>query len=204
MTPMPAPQSVGTREKILEAAARCLVHFGLSKTTMHDVSRQAGVSRASVYRYFADRNELIEAAIRRQALSFLEDNLERLRRWPTFGERLVEGITDDVSRGVADPLMRLVSEEPAEASSLIGRPRLYGELTYLLWEPVLADAQESGDLRAGLEPTDVANWIARLEVMFMSQFEETAAAKEEIRGCVRTFVVPAIVSTRGQDRMPTP
>lgn len=41
-----------TSAAILEAGTRCLSRWGIGKTTMEDVAREAGVSRATVYRYF--------------------------------------------------------------------------------------------------------------------------------------------------------
>lgn len=49
---------VSTREKILEAAERCLERFGVQKTTLADVAEEAGVARMTVYRQFADREAL--------------------------------------------------------------------------------------------------------------------------------------------------
>jgi AcrR family transcriptional regulator len=51
-----------TRAAILEAAARHVADEGLS-TKLDDVAESAGVSRATLYRYFSSRDELLQALI---------------------------------------------------------------------------------------------------------------------------------------------
>ena len=40
------------RERLLQATYACVARWGLAKTTVEDAAREAGVSRATVYRYF--------------------------------------------------------------------------------------------------------------------------------------------------------
>jgi len=50
------------RERLLQATYSCVARWGLAKTTVEDAAREAGVSRATVYRYFpGGRDELISA-----------------------------------------------------------------------------------------------------------------------------------------------
>lgn len=50
------------RDRLLDAAERCLEVQGLAGTTMEDIARNAGVSRATVYRYFASREAVISGS----------------------------------------------------------------------------------------------------------------------------------------------
>lgn len=51
---------------IVEAAARILARGG-DRTSMHDVAAEAGVARATLYRYFPSRQALVEEVGRRAA-----------------------------------------------------------------------------------------------------------------------------------------
>jgi len=52
------------RERLLQATYDCVARWGLAKTTVEDAAREAGVSRATVYRYFPrGRDELISAVV---------------------------------------------------------------------------------------------------------------------------------------------
>ena len=52
--------------RMLDATMACLGRYGVAKTTIDDVAREAGCSRASVYRYFANRRALVSAAVDRE------------------------------------------------------------------------------------------------------------------------------------------
>ena len=52
-------------EKIVTAARDCYAHFGVGRTSMPDIARVAGVSRATVYRYFPGTGALRDAVIAR-------------------------------------------------------------------------------------------------------------------------------------------
>ncbi len=67
-------RSVTEADAVLDAAARHLASHGIAGTTVDDVATEAGVSRATVYRYIGGKNELVPAVIGREA----EEILDRL------------------------------------------------------------------------------------------------------------------------------
>ena len=58
--------------EILDATAACIARFGLGKTTLDDVAKAAGCSRATVYRLFPGKQQLLGAyvAVRRAPWAF--------------------------------------------------------------------------------------------------------------------------------------
>lgn len=50
-------------EALIDATARVISERGLEHTTTNHIARQAGVSVGSLYQYFADRQDLIEALL---------------------------------------------------------------------------------------------------------------------------------------------
>lgn len=67
---MPRPR-VTEADSVLDAAARRLALHGIGGTTVDDVAAEAGVSRATVYRYIGGKNELVPAVIGREAEAIL-------------------------------------------------------------------------------------------------------------------------------------
>ncbi len=49
------------RSQIIDAASLCFSRDGLHGTTMQDIIRQSGLSAGAIYRYFAGKEEIIEA-----------------------------------------------------------------------------------------------------------------------------------------------
>jgi AcrR family transcriptional regulator len=79
------------RQRILEAARKRFRYFGVRKTTMQEVARDAGVAVGTLYLYFKDKDELLLAGTeayvtrhRRQAEAILASDLsavDKLRRY---------------------------------------------------------------------------------------------------------------------------
>ena len=52
------------RGRILQAAYDCVARYGMARTTMEDIARQAELSRATLYRAFpGGRDEVLDAAV---------------------------------------------------------------------------------------------------------------------------------------------
>jgi AcrR family transcriptional regulator len=58
---MTVDDGVSTRNRILMATAEVLSRNGLTKLNLSDVAAQAGVSRPTLYRWFASKEELLAA-----------------------------------------------------------------------------------------------------------------------------------------------
>jgi AcrR family transcriptional regulator len=54
-------QRAARRQQILDAALTCFDRAGLHRTSMPDIFREAGLSAGAVYRYFASKDDIIEA-----------------------------------------------------------------------------------------------------------------------------------------------
>ncbi|MRG46587.1 TetR family transcriptional regulator [Chitinophaga sp. SYP-B3965] len=48
------------RERILDTALRLFRTFGIKSITMQDIARDCGISKKTVYEYFADKQELVD------------------------------------------------------------------------------------------------------------------------------------------------
>lgn len=60
--------------EVIEAVERCVVRWGWSKTTMGDIAKESGLSRATLYRMFpGGRDALIDATQRHGLLNFFHE-----------------------------------------------------------------------------------------------------------------------------------
>lgn len=86
------------RKELSEAAYEALQVWGLPGTTLVRVAAKAGVSKGIVLHYFRNKDELIEAAMRRANAALREEVVRRLALSRTPRERL-----DAVIEGNFDP-----------------------------------------------------------------------------------------------------
>jgi AcrR family transcriptional regulator len=61
------------RSALLDAAARRYARFGPRKTTMEEVAREAGYSRATAYKHFANKDALYRALLDRATQRFVDE-----------------------------------------------------------------------------------------------------------------------------------
>jgi AcrR family transcriptional regulator len=195
--PTPAPVAV----QLLDAAEKCFERFGIAKTTMEDVARAAGVSRATVYRYFADREALVLASVTRRARQNIPRAHAHIAALPTFAEKLVEGLIYNIDRGRRDPVVQLLvtADQPGLGARVLGGEGVSHELSLELWEPVLAAAQAAGQMAAALDRRAAAIWLARVTLMMVAQEESVRLGPDALRQELRTFVVPAFLETSRDD-----
>jgi AcrR family transcriptional regulator len=191
----PDPAREAVRLALLRAAERCFARFGIAKTTMEDIAKAADVSRATVYRYFADREALVLASVIRRARSDMPRARRHLAQFATFPEKLVEGLVRNVERGRSDPVIKLlvVSDQPVLAARVLGGEGVSHQLSYELWDPILAAAQHSGEMNPALDRRMAVTWLARVTLIMVTQEKSTQLSPDELRTEFRTFVVPAFL-----------
>lgn len=89
-------------DRILDATRRLLVTAGARKLSLSDVATLAGVSRPTIYRYFASKEDLIDAL-----------GAQERRRFDTAMERAMTGVTG-VARleAAVDVVVSFVADQP--------------------------------------------------------------------------------------------
>src|SRR6202789_4622351 len=95
-----APTSADeARERILPAAERCIDRHGIRKTTMDDVACEVGLSRPNVYRYFADRDDLLIELITRHTRALVDRAGKSISRQSSLADQIVETVLYTADHG---------------------------------------------------------------------------------------------------------
>lgn len=79
-----------TKDAILDAAEDMLGQYGLHRWTVEDVADRAGVGRSTVYRAFADRDEIVHGVLNRELRRTLADIRDAVSRRTSLEDRAVE------------------------------------------------------------------------------------------------------------------
>ncbi|KAF1032406.1 MAG: HTH-type transcriptional repressor NemR [Pseudomonas sp.] len=78
-----------TRDIILDVAEKLIYRNGIAATGMDRLVKTAGVSRKSVYRYFANKDELVIAALGRRDERWMQWLRDEVHRHATSGDQLL-------------------------------------------------------------------------------------------------------------------
>src|SRR6201987_4942583 len=191
-----APTSTDdARERILAAAERCIDRHGIRKTTMDDVACEVGLSRPSVYRYFADRDDLLIELITRHARSLLDRARRSIARQSSLPDQIVERVLYTAEHARRDPLTRHVIDP--DATSLGRRMIASGTREMMraeMWDPILDAALANNELPPGLPRSDIHLWLGDVTLMVMRGLEDGEGDARRYRSILRRFVVPAFAS----------
>ncbi len=161
--PMRDPPTVkgrATRDRIVDVAAQLMGLQGVGATSLDAVGEAAGVSRGQLFHYFADKPDLVDAAIER-TIQIVLDGQPRLRdlsNWEALRVWFDDLITLQVERrGIGGCPIGCLASELAEHSD-DARRKLAD--AYTTWEAPLrtglAKMQRDGQLASTADPDDLA------------------------------------------------
>ncbi len=133
----PAGQDPAKRQQIIDGARRCFMELGFEAASMNDITAEAGVSKGTIYVYFANKEDLFGALIDRErgamlmsAQQLLEEPASIRGALTAFGRRLTERLTSDyviragrmvlgVTERMPDLARRFFGPDPFSAVSVL-------------------------------------------------------------------------------------
>ncbi|ADU00067.1 MULTISPECIES: TetR/AcrR family transcriptional regulator [Mycolicibacterium] len=122
--PSPAPGSADpdnpTRQRILAATAEVLGRNGTTRLSLSEVAAQAGVSRPTLYRYFADKRELLDVFVVWERQYYERAIAKATAELPAH-ERLDAALRVIVEYQLSYPGMRMVDVEPDQVIRRMSR-----------------------------------------------------------------------------------
>jgi AcrR family transcriptional regulator len=191
------PEHETSRQRILEATYACIARWGISKTTIEDAAREAGMSRATVYRLFpGGRDELISATIGWEELHFFSRLYAEVHEAPTLEEVLERGLPF-AHRAILEHevLQRVLETEPE-----LLLPKLTVETTRVtaLISGFLVPYLSVDRILPGTDVHGAADMLARMILSFItSPGQWDLSDPEQVRELVRTELLAGVVTSGG-------
>lgn len=182
-----------TRTRLLDATLRCIERWGLEKTSLEDVAREAGLSRATVYRYFAGgREQLVHDTVAwevgrffqriEQAIAAEPDLAGKLRRGLVFGHQAVEEHA---------LLQSILATEPEALLEELSNTIPLMEQAVRAYLLALLRAET---LRPGLSAGNAADYLTRLFLSYVgSQGQWDFTSPADVDDLVRTQFLAGVL-----------
>ena len=76
------------QEQIIQAAQQLFQQYGLQKVTMDDVAREIGKRRSSLYYYYRNKEEILDAAIDVEMQEILAEIVQAVEQADGFEQKL--------------------------------------------------------------------------------------------------------------------
>jgi AcrR family transcriptional regulator len=188
-----------SRERVLAAAEECLRRSGIRRTTMTEVARRAGISRAWLYRQFPDKSSLVLAVLMRSDADFWARARDRVSAAGDLADQVAEAVRLSRSQAPAALLLDLGDSDPGAVGALVGDS--VGDLLPGLarfWHEHLATAQAEGRVRTDLDVPLAAEWVMRVVMSLVTIPSELVDVDDP--GALRAFVEEFLVRGMRQER----
>jgi AcrR family transcriptional regulator len=186
-----------TRELIVESAFDCFRRQGLNKTTIVDIARTADISRSTVYEYFRDKAEIVEACAEHSSQRFYREMARAMGRGESLEEKLaLAAVFVTRARRFVEPEMYFDADE---VSLLLTKNAavLLSECGDFL-APYLTAAKLTGEVRKDLDVVAAGEWFARMLFSLFSTPSSTLNMDDEaiVADFVRSHVVRGFTNDR--------
>jgi TetR/AcrR family transcriptional regulator, repressor for uid operon len=186
------------RRSVLAGAYECIGRYGLDKTTLEDVAKASGVSRATIYRLFpGGRDQLLRETVGWEMNRFFARLADAVAGAPDLATRIETALVF-AHRAVREHevLQKVLVTEPGAFVPLmtLESQRVLGAIAeYLL--PLLTREAEAGHLRPGVDLDHAADYLARMVLSLIGtpgrwDLEDPAA----VRTLVRTELLGGILA----------
>lgn len=172
-------------ERILDAAAELFAEHGVAAVGMGDIAKAAGCSRATLYRYFDNRQSVRIAFVHRETRRIVASLDEQVRHLADPGERIIAAMLGAINAVRADPLL-IAWFRPGD-SGAAGRISQDSDVIESLAAAMFTDTDLSDPERSRL-----ARWLTRVIVSFLATPGRDDADE---RAMLADFVAPIITRT---------
>ena len=166
---------------------------------MDDIASEIGLSRPNVYRYFADRDDLLIELITRHSRALLGRARKSISRHSSLPDQILESILYMAEHARRDPLTKYVIDPDGTS---LGRRMIVSGTTAMtraeMWDPILDEALTNNELPLGLPRSDIYLWLGNLTRMVMRGLEDGDGDLKRYRSILRRFVAPAFANAREQ------
>ena len=170
------------RQRILDAARKRFRYYGVRKTTMQEIARDAGVAVGTLYLYFKDKDDLLVAGTeeyvarhRRHAEAILASDVsaaDKLRRYVLDRFRASQATRAGGYRPAAELLREVLRVRPE-------RRLEEGRMMAEYFVRILRLGMETGELHSDDPERDARVFLLSLAFLFPSALDEGAPTPTE-------------------------
>lgn len=184
------------RSRVLDAAYEQFSAMGVRRSTVDDVARRANVSRITVYRRFATKDELVDQVVLREYRRYFDRFRADIRDAPTAADRVVMGFVSSLRTIRGNPIIGglLTAEPDTVVGSMIGDQ---GRTVAMVREFVadrLRREQRDGQVSTEIDADMVAELMVRICASFLAIPSRLVDLDDEtcLADLARRYLVPLI------------
>ena len=176
------------KNQIMDAAIICIERKGVDKTRIGDVANELGLARQTIYNYFTNKNELMNATFSRSALSLAENVRAHISQFSDIEDKFTHAILHAIDEFPKNPVLDHVITSGGQFLLDFGISR---QTMQAFGEMVLVDIfDEQPFLQTQSE--EICEFISRNILSFLIMPDKEPRKSKQLELFVRRRIIPGL------------
>ena len=176
------------RAKIMDAAIVCMTEKGIDKTRIGDIATMLGISRQTIYNYFANKNRLFDAVLSREAISLVDKIARHIDQFDALDDKLTQAFLCAIEEFPQNPVLSHVITSGGQYLREVGHSRaqmqLFGELV------LQSVFEQHPELKN--DSAEICEFLSRNIISFLLMPDPEPRTPQELEGYVRRRLLPGL------------
>lgn len=183
------PEFNETQQKIIDATIRCVKQWGIEKTNLNDIAKEAGVTRPTVYSYFPNRHDVIRTALLHKGYSFAERTIDHMNRFDNTRDRVLETLLFALEELPKEPYLTLITQTDFSSQvneDALSDPEGQAICLRLFAEMFKFDTPPDNDL------IEITEFVTRLMLSLLMLKGPIHRNRDELKSFLQRRLLPAL------------
>lgn len=177
------------RYRLMDAAMSCVQRWGIEKTSLNDIAREAGCARQTVYNYFKNRDAVIFAASMDSAARFSIKLMAHINTFDNPADKIVEAIMFTLEHLPNEPYLQWITDP--KLSPVINPEMFYSDLCLGTITKIAAECvKEQPELLE--RSAELGEMMTRLFLSLLLIKRPDAKDDEAQRDFLRRWLLPGV------------
>ena len=176
------------KAKIMDAAIVCMTEKGIDKTRIGDIATVMGLSRQTIYNYFANKNVLFDAILSREAITLADRIARHIEKFPALDDKFTQAFLCAVDEIPRNPVLSHLITSGGQFMREVGHSRermqAFGEL--VLYQVFATHPELQQDSQ------EICEFLSRNIISFLVMPDPNPRSPEELEGYVRRRLLPGL------------
>ncbi len=181
-----------TKKKLIDATIACVKRWGIEKTSLNDIAREAGCARQTVYNYYKNKDDLILIALIEATARYSINLVNHIRQFATPSERILEAMMYCITQIPKEPYLQFITDttfSPLLNPEVFNSDMCVGLISNCA-KVCLEDASE--ELRASAD--EIGEAMTRVVLSLITIEGPHKRSEDEIRAYIAKRFIPGLVA----------
>ncbi len=181
-------------QRIVNGARDCFARLGIDKATITDIADAAGYTRPVIYKYFNDKDDIVDSVCLEEMQILQERLYTRVDRNLGYADQLAEAILQGVLLAHDNPYIQRFMQDRdtwVRSQSEGGKVHVWVRDR---WTSFLKRGLTDGHLAADLDVEQTVTWISMVQSLLLLRHASEDMDEPAMREFVRRFVVRSLLA----------